>query len=193
MNARTPRSRVRARALRAALCGTSALVLLAGVALPVGFSPSSMEPFQKAAHAKGGGGGGGGPPDHSNAGGNGNGRGGSLSSAGHGDGEDDDHDGHHDGHHDGKNKLGKLNAANASPTALLNANANSTVGQIAIYKQRVLDGLEDEPTDETITTFADAKAFLETFANKLVTEGVVATLNELLGLAPFDEEPEPEE
>ena len=60
MNARTPRSRVRARALRAALCGTSALVLLAGVALPVGFSPSSVEPFQKAAHAKGGGGGGGG-------------------------------------------------------------------------------------------------------------------------------------
>ena len=119
----------------------------------------------------------------------GNGRGGSLSSAGHGNGEDDDHD----GHHDGKNKLGKLNAANAADAAFIHANANSTVGQIAIYKQRVLDGLEDEPTDESITTFADAKAFLETFANKLVTEGVVATLNELLGLAPFDEEPEPEE
>lgn len=54
MDARTPQPRARARALRAALSGVSALVLLAGVALPLGFSPSSLEPFQKAAYAKGG-------------------------------------------------------------------------------------------------------------------------------------------
>ena len=66
----------------------------------------------------------------------------------------------------------------------------------AIYRQRVRDGLEDEPAEGAITTFEDAKTFLETFANKLVTEGVVATLNELLGLASFEEEsedPDPEE
>ncbi len=48
MHARTTRSR----ALRAALAGGSALVILAGVALPLGFSP--MDPFQNTALAKGG-------------------------------------------------------------------------------------------------------------------------------------------
>ena len=147
MNARTPRSRVRARALRAALCGASALVLLAAVALPVGFSPSSVEPFQKAAHAKGGGPGGGGPPDHSNAGGNGNGNGG-LTSSGH----------HEDGNYDGKNKLSKLNAGNAAQAAFDHANSNSTVGRIAIYKQRILEGLKEEPAGDTITSFGQAAA-----------------------------------
>ena len=173
MDARTPRRRVRARAPRTLLFGASALILLGALALPVGFSPSGVEPFQKAAHAKGGGPGAGGPPDHSNAGGNGAGNGNGhrgglgnnhVASASHGDGEDDDHD--------GKNKLGKLNAANAADAAFIHANANSTVGQIAIYKQRVLDGKEDGEGEDRITTFADAKMFLETFANKLVTEGL---------------------
>lgn len=171
MDARTPRSRARARALRATLSGVSALVLLAAVALPVGFSPSGVDPFQKAAHAKGGGPGAGGPPDHSNAGGNGggngNGHGGGLTSTGH-DGED--------GHE--KDKLGKFNAANASLTGLRNANPDSTVGQLYLYKQKVEAG--------EITDFEGAKGFLETFANKLVTEQVVDALNELLGLGePF--------
>lgn len=189
MDARTPLYRVGPRALRVALFGASALVILAGAALPVGFSPSSVDAFQKAAHAKGGGPGGGGPggnsgvggpPDHSNAGGNGNGGGGDLSSTGHGDG---DHE---------KNKLGKFNAGNAAEAAFRNANPDSTVGQIAIYKKMVEDGELDPDGDGVITTFEGAKTFLETFANKLVTEGVVATLNDLLGLAPF-EAADPEE
>ncbi len=195
MNGRKPRFRVRAPGLRAALYGTSALIILAGAVLPLGYSPSSVDPFQKAAHAKGGPGGGGpggggpgggGPPDHSNAGGNGNGHGGGISSSGH-DGEDGDHD--------GKNKLGKLNAGNAADAAFRNANPDSTVGQLAIYKQRVLEGLEEEPAGDTITSFQQAIDYLGTFANKLVDDGVVNALNELLGLGePFEEETaEPEE
>ncbi len=180
MDARTPRSRARARALRVALCGASALVLLAAVALPVGFSPFSVEPFQKAAHAKGGGPGGGvgpggdGPPGLSGGNGGGNGNGGGVSSAGH-DGE---------GGHE-KDKLGKFNAGNAAEAAFIHASANSTVGQIAIYRQRVLEGLEVEPEGDTITSFQQAIDFLDDFANKMVDEGVVAALNELLGLEPF--------
>ena len=138
-----------------------------------------MDPFRNTALAKGDGPGAGGPPDHSSAGGqgggNGNGNGGDLSRARHGD--DDDHI--------GKYNLGKLNAANAAAPALLNANPDSTVGQIAIYKHRV----EDENADERITTFAEAKEFLKTFANKEVTLDVVAALHDLLGLAPFEEVP----
>lgn len=181
MDARTPRSRARARALRATLSGVSALVLLAAVALPVGFSPSGVEPFQKTAHAKGGGPGAAGPPDHSSAGGNGNGHGnghgGGLTSTGH-DGED--------GHE--KDKLGKFNAANASLTGLRNANPDSTVGQLYLYKQKVEGMVEGEE----ITDFDGAKKFLEPFANKELTLEVVNALNELLDL-PLFEEPDPEE
>ena len=187
MNGRKPRFRVRAPGLRAALYGTSALIILAGAVLPLGYSPSSVEPFQKAAHAKGGPGGGGpggggpgggGPPDHSNAGGHGNGHGGGISSSGTGDGEDDDDD--------EENKLGKLNAGNAADAAFRNANPDSTVGQIAIYKTIVEDGELDPDGVGVITTIDEAKTFLATFANKLVDDGVVAALNELLGLEdPF--------
>lgn len=184
MNGRKPRFRVRAPGLRAALYGTSALIILAGAVLPLGYSPSSVEPFQKAAHAKGGPGGGGpggnsgvgGPPDHSNAGGNGNGHGGGISSSGD-DGEDDDDD--------EENKLGNLNAGNAADAAFRNANPDSTVGQIAIYKKMVEDGELDPDGVGVITTIDEAKTFLATFANKLVDDGVVAALNELLGLDPF--------
>ncbi len=177
MNGRKPRFRVRAPGLRAALYGASALIILASAVLPLGYSPSSIEPFQKAAHAKGGPGGGGpggnsgvgGPPDHSNAGGNGNGHGGGISSSSH-DGEDG-----------AKNKFGKLNAANAAEAAFINANAASTVGQLAIYRHRV----GDEDADEPITTLEQAIEYLKTFANRELTEEVVAALNELLGLDPF--------
>ena len=161
MHTRTARSR----AFRAALSGAGALVILAGVALPLGFSPIGMEPSQKTAHAKGGGSGAGGPPDHSSAGGqgggHGNGHGGGLFSAS-------------DGYQGAKNKLGKLNAANAAAPALLNANPDSTVGQIAAYKQMVEIG--------NIKNFDGAKFFLVTFANKDVTMDVVEALNDLLGV-----------
>ena len=163
-------SRRRSGRKRAALFGAGALVLLAGAALPFGLSSFYLEPFQKAAQAKGPGSGGGGPPDHSNAGGNGNGHGGGVWSASHG-GEG----------YEGP-KLGKLNAANASLTGLQNANENSTPGQLYIYMHRV--------EDEDITNFDDAKLFLDTFANKEVTEEVVDALHVLLGLDPF---PPPEE
>lgn len=183
MIARVFRTRAHAQALRAALSGASAIVLLAGVSLPIGLSPAGLDLTQKTAQAKGGGAGvgpgGNGPPGLSVDHGGGNGNGGGISATSHGDGEDGDHG--------GKDKLGKFNAANAAGPALLNANPNSTVGQIAIYKQMV--------EDEEILNFEDAKEYLDTFANKEVTEQVVADLNALLGLDPFVEavEPDPDE
>ncbi len=184
MNARRSHSRAQARVLRTALSGASALVLLAGVALPVGFSPSSVEPFQKTALAKGDGpgasGNGGGPPDHSNAGGNGGGHG-----NGHGGLTSSDYD-EEDG--DEGPKLGKLHAGNAAEAAFINANEDSTVGQLALYKAMVVSG--------EIEDVGDAMDFLMSdFANKLVDEDVVTALNELLGVDFVDVvvEPEPEE
>ncbi len=160
MDPRKTRARGRPGTHRAALFGASALILVAGAALPFGFSPDSLEPFQKAAQAKGGGSGAGGPPDHSNAGGNGGGHGNGKSNSSLGV----DGDGNGGGYKGPK--LGKFNAANAAEAAFLNASENSTVGQLAIYKEMVETG--------DITDFDGAKLFLDTFANKLVTEEVRA-------------------
>jgi hypothetical protein len=52
-------------------------------------------------------------------------------------------------------ELGALNAANASPTALLNASPNSRVGRIAIYRDTVLAGFAlEEDLEEAIETLA---------------------------------------
>ena len=178
MDARKTRARGRPGTHRAALFGAGALILVAGAALPFGFSPDSLEPFQKAAQAKGGGSGAGGPPDHSNAGGNGGGHG-----NGHGNGNggltSSDYDEGEDGYE--KDKLGKFNAANAAEAAFMNANANSTVRQLYIYRHRV----DDESADNPITTLEEAIEYLKNFANKELNLEVVNALNELLGLEPF--------
>ncbi len=173
MDARKTRARGRPGTHRAALFGASALILVAGAALPFGFSPDSLEPFQKAAQAKGGGSGAGGPPDHSNAGGNGGGNGGGHGNGGLTSSDYDEEDGP---------KLGKLHAGNAAQAAFDHANLYSTVGQIALYKEMVENGIEEGPVEGTITTFEQAIDFLDDFANKEVNEAVVNALNELLGL-----------
>ena len=74
-----------------------------------------------------------------------------------------------------KAKIGKLNAANASPTALENASPHSAVGAIASYVDAV--------ADDDVQAAAEALAT----SNKSVDDAVVNAVNGLLGIE-MDEE-----
>ena len=92
-------------------------------ALPLGFDASTFSPVAAEAWAGNG-----------NGNGNGNGKGGD-----HGKGNANGHDkAKHENHGSESSKLGALNAAHASETALANASPNSRVGKIAAYKEAEL-------------------------------------------------------
>jgi hypothetical protein len=123
---------------------------MAGVlltALPLGFDGSTFSPVATQAWAGNG-----------NGNGNGNGHG-----NGHGNGNANGHDkAKHENHGSTSSKLGALNAAHASETALANASPNSRVGKIAAYKEAELTAkaaaADAAAADQAV---ADAQAALD--------------------------------
>ncbi len=117
------------------------LLLSAGIAgllltaMPLGFDGSSFEPVATQAWA----------------GENGNGHG-----NGNANGHDKDKKEKKENHGSTASKLGALNAAHASDTALANASPNSRVGKIAAYKEAELAAQEAAAAVEGAQDTADA-------------------------------------
>jgi hypothetical protein len=78
---------------------------------------------------------------------------------------------------------GRLNGAHASLSAMNHAALNSTVGQIAAYKDAV-QAYMGNPTQANLTTAATA---LANVANKGVTAQTVTNLNNVIGLSTQDQ------
>ncbi len=91
-----------------------------------------------------------------NAGGNGRGRDGNNGGANNGGANHDGAKGNPPDHANIASRLGSLNAAHASPTALENASANSNVGRIAAYKAARIAA--DEAQDAAAAAQANADA-----------------------------------
>ena len=185
--------------------------------ITVDWTATVMAP--QSAFAKGGNGGGNGG---GNAGSNGN-----SSSAnadtnavteaaghGHGKGHGLGHSMHADdtevanGHTKGStsSKLGRLNAAHASPTARANAAPHSAVGRIATYEEAVNETLtaeqayNEDPANQAFLenyqqAYLDQEEALAAAANKDIDEDVAQAVNEMLGIDTPEEPPEetPEE
>lgn len=122
--------------------------------------------------------------------GNGNGNG---NANGHGKGLGASADFESSHYHGAKaNKLGRLNAAHASPNARLHAAPNSAVGQIAAYELAATEAISSYKEGsmsyaELMETLAEE---LAAAANKPVDEEVVAAVNNLLGIEAPEESPE---
>ena len=140
---------------RLLLAGSTGLFALAIIATPARIQTESWAFELSEAMAKSDRAGG------ANAGGNGRGRDGNNGGANNGGAN---HDGaNHDGakgnppdHANIASRLGSLNAAHASPTALENASANSNVGRIAAYKAARIAA--DEAQDAAAAAQANADA-----------------------------------
>jgi hypothetical protein len=134
--------------------------------------------------------------------GHGHGKGRGLGHATHAD-ETETASGHTKG--STSSKLGRLNAAHASPTARSNAAPHSAVGRIATYEEAVNETLaaeqahKEDPTNQSLLeyqqAYLDQEEALAAAANKDIDEDVAQAVNGLLGIDTPEEPPEetPEE
>lgn len=135
---------------RLLLAGSTGLFALAIIATPARIQTESWAFELSEAMAKSDRAGG------ANAGGNGRGRDGNNGGANHDGANHDGAKGNPPDHANIASRLGSLNAAHASPTALENASANSNVGRIAAYKAARIAA--DEAQDAAAAAQANADA-----------------------------------
>jgi len=183
---------------------TVGVVAIALTAAPIGLG-SDLTPDTKSAFAKGKGSG----KSAGKRGGRGGKHGGASSAsdsdqefqksrgqgrddgAAHDSDSDDNEAGNHKYKDKNKNKLGNLNAAHASPTALANAAPNSMVGLLAAYAKAAEDMSEDEAR-AALGEISNKAAYDADLDADAVDDEVLAEVNALLGVenkpAPADEE-----
>ncbi len=176
---------------------TTALALILGLTLNPIYADSFS--FIAAAHAKNGGGNGGGSSGGGHGGGGGRGSDGGHSDSSHDSSESSDrhgqeHSGNGRGHSKADrditsskkaDKLGRLNAVNASDRARERAASNSAVGQVADYQDLLSDPTIDLDSPEAVSNQAAlALQALESTANKPLSPAVIDEVNQRLGIAP---------